>query len=178
MKIMVLNGSPRPKGNTAALVAAFTEGAESAGHEVTSFMLDKMKINGCKGCYGANKNPDSPCVQKDDMEQIYAAYKDSDVVVMASPLYFWTLSGQLRTALDRLFAPMEKGAHPDKKGCVLLMAAGEEDFGFCQAWFDDVAGKLGWKNYGSLLVGGVNNIGDINGRPELEQARRLGASIA
>ena len=68
--IIILNGSPRKNGNTAALIQAFTEGAESAGHTVTTFFLDRMNINGCKGCFGGGKDSEHPCVQKDDMNQI------------------------------------------------------------------------------------------------------------
>lgn len=68
-KIIILNGSPRKNGNTAGLIREFTKGAESSGNTVTEFLLDRMNINGCKGCFGGGKNPDSPCVQKDDMEK-------------------------------------------------------------------------------------------------------------
>lgn len=67
-----------------------------------------MDIHGCKGCFGGHSSRDCPCVQQDDMMQIYPAVKNSDVVVLASPLYYWTVSGQLKTALDRLFA-LEEG---------------------------------------------------------------------
>ena len=59
-KIIILNGSPRAKGNTSALVNEFTRGAEEAGCEVTTFQLDKMNIHGCKGCFGGGRNIDSP----------------------------------------------------------------------------------------------------------------------
>ena len=107
-KIVVLNGSPRKKGNTSALVREFTRGAEEVGHTVTEFFLDGMDIHGCKGCFGGHSGRDCPCVQKDDMGKIYPAVRESDVVVLASPLYYWNLSGQLRTAVDRLFA-LEEG---------------------------------------------------------------------
>ena len=103
-KIVVLNGSPRKKGNTSMLVKAFTEGAESAGNTVTEFFLDSMEIHGCKGCFGGHSSKECPCVQKDDMAQIYPAVKECDVVVLATPLYYWNMSGQIRTAVDRLFA--------------------------------------------------------------------------
>ena len=92
-KIIILNGSPRIKGNTSALTSSFRKGAESAGHTVTEFFLDTMNINGCKGCCGGGKDPASPCVQKDDMDKIYPIYKEADIVVLASPLYYWTISG-------------------------------------------------------------------------------------
>ena len=66
-RIVILNGSPRRQGNTSALVRAFTQGAESAGHTVTEFFLDGMDIRGCKGCFGGHSGRECPCVQKDDM---------------------------------------------------------------------------------------------------------------
>lgn len=124
-KIIILNGSPRKTGNTSDLIKAFTEGAESTGNTVIEFFLDDMNIHGCKGCFGGGKNPESPCVQKDDMEKIYPVYKEADIVVLASPLYYWTISGQLKCAFDRLFAVAECdiNCRNPKKKCILLMAA-------------------------------------------------------
>ena len=178
-KIIVLNGSPRKNGNTSALVKAFREGAESAGHSVTEFWLEGMKINGCRGCCAGGNNPESPCVQKDDMEQIYPAYKEADVVVLASPLYYWTLSGQLKCAFDRLFAVAEcdpSYTNPRKESA-LLMAAEGNGFEETVYWYDRLMGHIGWKDCGKVLCGGVMAVGDIEGKPELEEARRLGASI-
>lgn len=106
--IVILNGSPWKTGNTSALVKAFTEGAESAGHTVTEFFLNGMNIHGCKGCFGGHSGKDCPCVQRDDMDQVYPAVKNCDVVVLASPWYYWTMSGQIKTAIDCLFA-LEEG---------------------------------------------------------------------
>ena len=78
-KIVILNGSPRKTGNTSALVKAFTEGAQSAGSTVTEFFLDGMDIHGCKGCFGGHSSKECPCVQKDDMAQIYPAVKEFPV---------------------------------------------------------------------------------------------------
>ena len=74
-KICILNGSPRINGNTKELIKYFTKGAETVGHEVTCFDLQKMNIHGCLGCCNGGKNEDAPCVQKDDMSQIYPVYK-------------------------------------------------------------------------------------------------------
>ena len=86
--IIILNGSPRPKGNTSTMTAAFKRGAEETGNKVTEFQLSRMKINGCIGCWKGGKDPDHPCIQRDDMEQIYPIYKEADIVVLASPLYY------------------------------------------------------------------------------------------
>ena len=87
--IIILNGSPRLKGNTAMLCDAFTEGAKSAGHVVTRFDLQKMNIHGCLGCVKGGKDTATPCVQKDDMAMIYPVYREADVVILASPMYYW-----------------------------------------------------------------------------------------
>ncbi len=179
-KIVILNGSPRPQGNTAALVREFIKGAEEAGCSVTSFLLDKMDIHGCKGCFGGGKNPEHPCVQKDDMDKIYPAYGEADVVVLASPLYYWNFSGQLRTAFDRLFAVAEcdpNYANP-KKEAVLLMAA--EGYGFDDAlgYYKNLMKHLGWKDLGNVLAGGVMKVGDIKDRKELKDAYELGKAVA
>ena len=178
--ILILNGSPRKNGNTSALVKAFTQGAESAGHTVTEFFLGGMDIHGCKGCFGGHSSRECPCVQQDDMNKIYPAVKDSDVVVLASPLYYWTMSGQIRTALDRLFA-LEEGdgnlLRGNGRGSVLLMAAEGHGFEDAMLYFDHLMEHLRWKNLGKVLCGGVMDVGDAQGRKELDDARELGKSI-
>lgn len=179
-KVVILNGSPRKNGNTSALVKAFTQGAESAGHTVTEFFLGGMDIHGCKGCFGGHSSRECPCVQQDDMNKIYPAVKDSDVVVLSSPLYYWTMSGQIRTALDRLFA-LEEGdgnlLRGNGRGSVLLMAAEGHGFEDAVLYFDHLMEHLRWKNLGKVLCGGVMDVGDAQGRKELDDARELGKSI-
>ena len=178
--IVILNGSPRKNGNTSALVQAFTEGAQSAGHTVTEFFLDKMDIHGCKGCFGGHSSRECPCVQRDDMAQIYPAVKESDVVVLATPLYYWNMSGQLRTAVDRLFA-LEEGdgnlLRGHNRASALLMAAEGHGFEDVLLYYNHLMGHLNWKNLGHVLAGGNGDVGDIEGKPELQQAYNLGSSI-
>ena len=179
--IVILNGSPRKTGNTSALVKAFTEGAESAGHTVTEFFLDSMDIHGCKGCFGGHSSRECPCVQKDDMSKIYPAVKDSDVVVLATPLYYWNMSGQLRTAVDRLFALEESDGNllrGNGRASALLMAAEGHGFEDVVLYYDHLMEHLRWKNLGHVLAGGNMNTGDIQGKPELKEAFELGKSIS
>lgn len=179
-KVVILNGSPRQTGNTSALVKAFRDGAEGAGHTVTDFFLGAMDIHGCKGCFGGHSSRDCPCIQQDDMRQIYTAVKTCDVVVLASPLYYWTLSGQLKTALDRLFA-LEEGDGNRLRGngrsSALLMAAEGHGFEDAVAYYDHLLEHLRWKNLGHVLAGGNMDVGDIQGKPELRQAYDLGKSL-
>ncbi len=182
-KIVILNGSPRQNGNTAMLCAAFTEGAQAAGHEVTRFELEQLNIHGCLGCMGGGKNPEAPCVQKDGMQSIYPAYREADIVVLASPLYYWSFSGQLKNAFDRLFAVAELDPHyaNPKKDCVLLMAAeGDTPDNWKPAldYYKSLLGFLGWRDLGQVLAGGVMEAGAVAGKPVLAEARKLGASFA
>ena len=178
--IVILNGSPRKTGNTAALVQEFARGAREAGNTVTEFFLDGMDIHGCKGCFGGHSGRACPCVQKDDMNQIYPAVKESAVVVLASPLYYWNFSGQLRTAMDRLFA-LEEGEgnllRENGRSSVLLMAAEGHGFEDVLTYYGHLMDHLRWKNLGHVLAGGNMDVGDIQGKPELRQAYELGKSI-
>lgn len=182
-KICILNGSPRPNGNTKELIKSFARGAEAAGHEVTCFDLQKMDIHGCLGCCKGGKEKDSPCVQKDDMSRIYPVYEKSDIVVLASPMYYWGISGQLKCAFDRLFAVAELTPNYEnpKKNCILLMASEgntESNFAPVRAFYEGLTSHLGWKNIGIVYAGGNMETGDILNKPQqLEEAENLGKSI-
>lgn len=179
-KIAILNGSPRKKGNTSALIAEFTKGAEEAGNTVTEFFLDKMDIHGCKGCFGGHSSRECPCVQRDDMDKIYPVIRESDVIVLASPLYYWNMSGQIRTAVDRLFA-LEEGDGNLLRGhgraSALLMAAEGHGFEDVVLYYDHLMEHLKWENLGHVLAGGCGSVGDIKGKGELQKAYELGKSI-
>ena len=182
-KIVILNGSPRKGGNTAMLCKSFAEGAQASGHSVTQFDLGKMNIHGCLGCMKGGRNPDSPCVQKDDMEKIYPAYKEADIIVLASPMYYWSMSSQLKAAFDRLFAVAELDSNYQnpKKSCILLMAAegdSPDNWKPMLDYYHALLGHLGWKDCGNVLAGGVLNVGDIAGKPALEEAHKFGASLS
>ena len=166
-KIIILNGAARKNGNTTKLVEAFEDGAISAGNQVKNFYLDGMDIHSCKGCLKAGKDPKSPCSQKDDMNQIYEEFEAADVVVFASPLYFWTITGTLKTVADRLYAELEclgYGKFPKKS--VLLMTADGGDYSQAVTWYRTYERNLRWKNLGEVL-----------GKGKIKEAYSLGASI-
>ena len=178
-KIVILNGSPRKTGNTSSLTAAFAEGAKAAGNEVTEFHLSGMNIRGCLGCWGGGKEEACPCVQKDDMQQIYPVYREADVVVLASPLYYWFISGWLKNAFDRLFAVAEcdpNYRNPVKES-VLIMAAEGNGFEESVHWYDHLEQHIGWKSLGKILCPWVTQPGDTKEKPELKEAYDLGYSI-
>lgn len=177
-KIIILNGSPRKKRNTSSITAEFIKGATEAGNEVEEFMLSTMKINGCIGCWKGGKNSEHPCTQKDGMDDIYPKYIDADIVVLASPLYYWNISGFLKNAFDRLFAVAECDNYKNPlKESVLIMAAEGTGFEESELWYDNLEKHMRWKSIGKILCGHVTQPGDTEGKPELKQAFELGKSI-
>lgn len=122
MKIAVFNGSPR-KVNTFALVEAFREGAEAAGHEVTVYHVGQMKITGCLGCEYCHTKGDGNCVQKDDFEKILPAYKEADMIVFASPIYYFGMTTHMEAAIQRVYCI---GKPLKAKKAALLLSSGSD----------------------------------------------------
>lgn len=107
MKILVLNGSPRPNGNTAAMVEAFAAGARESGHLVDVVNVCQKEIAGCLACeYCHQKGPghERQCVQQDDMQQVYPILDEAEMIVLASPIYYHGFTGQLQCAINRIYA--------------------------------------------------------------------------
>ena len=122
MKIIILNGSPRRNGNTHALVEAFIKGAQEK-HEIHCFDICSMNIHGCLGCDYCRKN-NRKCMQKDDMHKIYSVLDEADMIVIASPIYYHSLSGQLQCAINRIYA-LDKPLHLKYAG--LILSSGDKD---------------------------------------------------
>ena len=104
MKIVVLNGSPHANGNTASMIGAFKKGAESAGHEVAVVQLGAMDIHDCLGCEYCHTKGEGKCIQQDDMEKVWEELDDAEMVVLASPVYFWGFSGKMQCTIARFYA--------------------------------------------------------------------------
>lgn len=123
MKILILNGSPRPKGNTAAMIEAYKTGAESVGHVVRVFDVCRMNIKGCLACEYCHTKAFRTCVQQDDMQKIYPVLDEADMIVLASPIYYHGFSGQLQCVINRFYAP----GYPRKlKKAALLLSSGDK----------------------------------------------------
>ena len=102
-KILILAGSPRKNGNSAALCRAFARGAEESGHQVETVFLRDRKIGYCLACYHCQKGG-GVCAIKDDMAGILDSMNDADVIVMASPVYFYSVDAQMKALIDRTVA--------------------------------------------------------------------------
>lgn len=188
--ILAVVGSGMRRGNTARLVDAFAQGAEEAGHRVTQVFLGDKTINGCNGCNACRWN--KPCVQKDDMRAIYPLYERCDTVVLASPLYFWSLSARIKAFLERLYATAAEDPDPPlgryekhmEKDCALLMTAADDFFWtFEQAvsyYRFNCVRYLGWNDKGMVLAGGCGGSPTprhIEDTGHLERAYQFGKSI-
>lgn len=123
MKIIVLTGSPHPNGTSAKLVEEFLKGGTEAGNQVERFDTAILKIHPCLAC-GYCRRKGKGCIQQDDMQTIYKSLLQSDVIVFASPLYYYGLTAQLKTALDRFYAISRQ---LKDKEIILLLAFSDDD---------------------------------------------------
>ncbi|MBR3224932.1 MAG: NAD(P)H-dependent oxidoreductase [Atopobiaceae bacterium] len=172
MNIVVLNGSPRLKGNTAAMVAAYREGAQSAGHTVTVFDVCRMNIAGCLACEYCHTKVPRQCMQNDDMQMIYPALDEADMIVLASPIYYHGLSGQLACAIHRIYAP----GYPRKlTKAALLLSSGSKGV-YDGAVYTYQHSFLGWLHLEDMGI--FTAAGEENKSPELlERLRAAGAAL-
>ena len=153
MKIAILNGSPR-KENTAAMIEAFREGAEEAGHEVEVLHVGKMKINGCLACEYCHTKGEGKCIQKDDLEKIMPAYLESDMVVFASPIYYFAPTAQLEAAWQRVYC-IGKPAKATKAALLLSSGSGAYDAAIAQ--YKAFTGYVGIQDMGVCTATGDEN---------------------
>jgi multimeric flavodoxin WrbA len=121
MNILILNGSPRPNGNTAAMIAAFAEGAKEKGHRITVINVCEKEIAGCRSCEYCHTKGHGTCMQKDDMQEVYLALASTEMLVIASPIYYFGYSGQLQCAIHRTYAV---GIPKKLKKAMLILSSG------------------------------------------------------
>ncbi|NTV37015.1 MAG: NAD(P)H-dependent oxidoreductase [Anaerolineaceae bacterium] len=161
MKIITIMGSPRKKGNTAAVLALF-EKQVSAKHQVERINITDHKINGCLGCDGCQPSLDAPgCKQKDDAVAILNRLIAADVVVYATPVYCWSFSAQMKALIDRHYCLVKwcKGEvasmlFKDKPVALLATCGGSAEYNadLLQAMFDRNMDYLGSKVIGKYVV--------------------------
>lgn len=178
--ILIVLGGGRPKGNTAQLADAFARGAEEAGHHVETVSLLKTEVRGCLGCNACRYG--KPCVQKDGFNELNPKIEQADLIVFASPLYFWTISARLKAFIERFYCIAQEDPAPPlgryekypEKDCALLMTAADRLFWtFEQAvayYRFTLVNYIGFRDKGMILAGGC---GDTNGRPRIEQTEHL-----
>lgn len=179
-KILVVLGGGRPNGNTKQLADAFIKGAAEAGHQTELISLNKLRVNGCTGCNACRYG--KPCVQKDDFNSLIPKIKEADLIVFASPLYFWTISSKIKAFIERFYCMAEKDEHPPLgryekypvRDCALLMTSADHFFWtFEQAvsyYQFTLVNYIGFHDKGMLLAGGC---GATDGKPQISQTDYL-----
>lgn len=176
-KIVVLVGSMRKEGNTELLVKAFVDGA-SKKNEVEIISVAYYKVNPCIGCNSCFEREENSCFQKDDMEVIYRKLAKADIIVIASPVYFYGVSAELKAIIDRLHTPLRNTFKVKKLGLLLVAAATlPAVFDAIEIQYKLVLDFFKLKDAGRVLVRGVKDKGDIKGNKALEEAYKLGMSI-
>jgi len=129
-KVMVVIGSPRKKGNSSVLAKQVAVGARAGGAKVETFFLHDMNIKPCNACDSCRKNPTIDCVIQDDMQLLYPKLKGADAIVIASPIYWFTVSAQTKLFMDRWYGlgDDEGYALAGKRFGIVLAYAGEDPF--------------------------------------------------
>jgi multimeric flavodoxin WrbA len=180
MKTVILFGSPRRDGNTMKLTAAFTSRLKQRGHSVRMLYLNDMNIRPCQGCYSCLDN--GACKINDDMKDIRKFIMESDLIVFATPLYWFGPSAQLKLAMDRSIAFMDEKYNSRIKGkkAVVLVTLGSDDKGACQpllGMFKKTFDLLGLSQVGSIEAPGCGEKTGGVAKEVLESAERLADAV-
>ena len=173
-KVLILSASFRKHGNSDTLCDKFMEGAKEAGNEVEKIYINDKQINYCRGCGVCNNT--HKCVQKDDMAVILDKMIEADVIVLATPVYFYNMNGQMKTLIDRTVPRYEEMRNKD---FYYILAAADESQANMQKVIQSFRGFTedcleGAKEKGIIYGTGAWQIGDIMGAPAMEEAYKMG----
>ena len=177
MNIVVLAGSVRRGGNTDQLVGAFVKGVGDR-HKVEVISVADYAVQPCCGCNRCFEIEDHRCVQEDDMQRVYAKLADADMLVIASPVYFYGISAQLKAVIDRLHTPMRDSFHIRQSALLLVGGSSRPEvfeaivhqYQLCIKHFDIA-------DQGVVLAGGCRQFGDVAQSKAMDEACQLGSKI-
>lgn len=177
MNIVILNGSPRTDGNTKLLIDAFVEGASQHNHtEIIN--VNDYQIHPCMACNCCFQDEQHRCCQSDGMDAIYQKLADADVLMIASPMYFYSISAQLKSIIDRLHNPIRDSFHIKEVGLLLVAASSKPAvFEPTKLQHQLLLDFFHLENAGGIFVNSVKAPGDIRSTNALQQARIFGASF-
>lgn len=176
-KVLILSGSPRKGGNSDLLCDEFARGAVEAGNEVEKIFLADKKINYCRGCGVCNTT--HRCVMKDDMAEILQKLVAADVIVMATPVYFYTMNGQMKTLIDRTVPQYTEISNKD---FYYIVAAADDSHANMEKTLEGFRGFAqdcleGAVEKGVIYGTGAWNIGDIKNTPAMIEAYEFGKAV-
>lgn len=172
-KILILSGSPRKNGNSDILCDEFAKGAQEAGHEVEKIIVSERQVGYCKACYACRNT--GACIIKDDMAEILQKMIDCDVMVLASPVYFYSVDAQLKAVIDRSVARWTEVKN--KELYYIVTAADEEEksaettVACFRGYADCIEGAV---EKGIVYGMGVYEKGEIKDTPAMQEAYQMG----
>lgn len=175
--VLIISASPRKGGNSDTLCDQFAKGAKEAGNDVEKLQLSELHIEYCSACYACKKL--GHCVKQDDMEFILDEMRVSDVIVLATPVYFYTMNAQLKTMIDRTLGGAQKPGLENKEFYLIATAADGRQA--MERTIDGIRGYLeclpGAKERGVIYGAGAWKIGDIMDNPAMKQAYEMGREV-
>lgn len=175
--ILVLSGSPRVHGNSSLICDEFIKGAQKAGHKTEKINITRKKVAGCLGCNACYKNG-GVCIQKDDMAEIREKMEQADVIVLSSPIYFYSMTSQMKAVIDRTYAFFSnlKG-----KTFYFILSCAAPDESLTETMVASLRGFtccVPESKEGGILMGiGANEAGDVKDMPVMKEAYEMGKNI-
>ena len=185
MKIVGVNGSPRKGGNTEILLAQLLQEAQGCNAETCYIGVEQLDFGGCKGCLWCQQKGTGRCIQNDDMTPIYDIIAEADAVIFASPIYFSTMTGQMKIFMDRLYPFYGRGGVPSrlpkKTKAILIFTQGQPDTELYFKSIEIAASAfrlIGFDVLETFVAPDIPNKGDIlKSLTALEQAKALGKKL-
>ena len=176
-KVLIISASPRKGGNSDTLCDEFMRGATEAGHTVKKVRLAEQKIGYCTGCGVCNQT--HQCILKDDMTGLLDTMKAADVIVLATPVYFYAMNGQLKTFIDRC---VPKYTEIKDKDFYFIITAADTDKGIMEKVIESLRGFtrdcLSDAHEKGIIYGlGVWQAGDVKRTPALNEAYEMGKKV-
>lgn len=176
-KVLIISASPREGGNSDTLCNQFAKGAQEKGHQVEKLRLVELHIDYCSACYSCKKL--GYCVKKDDMEQIVEKMRKADVIVLATPVYFYTMCAQMKTLIDRTLGAAQKPGLENKDFYLIATAAAgkfqmERTIEGLRGYLECIPGA---KERGIIYGEGAWQLGDIEESPAMQEAYQMGKCI-
>lgn len=175
--VLIISASPRKGGNSDTLCDQFAKGAQEVGNHVEKLRLAELHINYCSACYACKKL--GHCVKQDDMAMVIDKMKASDVIVLATPVYFYTMNAQLKTVIDRTLGGAQTPGLENKEFYLIATAAdGKAEM---ERTIDGIRGYLeclpGAKEMGVIYGTGAWQMGEIQSNPAMQEAYEIGRSV-
>lgn len=177
MKVLIITGSAHKNGTTAHLTEQFIKGATEAGHDVFRFDTAFKNVHPCIACEKCH-NTDTGCAFKDDMEELNPILLEADVVVFVTPIYYYAMTAQIRTVIDRFYAN-DSALHKNKKTALMLTMADDnmETADGAVASFKGMANFLEWEIAGIVIGVNCGDVELLKQTDYMEKAYELGKNI-